>query len=328
MKKAWLVFGLLLALPFSVSAQQSGQNIVYQQPVSAADMTGVYPFGHAVGSATTTTFVATATTTAKSASWVWSAADFTNASPYIALVQMPANITTCSVTIPPGTLVPGFNSLQGNFTGSDCTINAGSSYRFAMGNAAEATLVDESTLGNGLDMYLIVYTQEYFSGYFSIPTTFAFSTTSVAAYCQRTSSTTTGFLDSVASSISQGLCFAGAYLFVPNANTLAQFGELASTTRAKIPFSYYFDVKEVLDSQSASTTENFFTVSLDLPDIGSTTPMGNFIPTHIDFLSTTTISQYLSDSQRHTFLAWQRIFLVLGFGFMLYRRIIPHKVVV
>jgi len=154
------------------------------------------------------------------------------------------------------------------------------------------------------------------------------STTSQQVYCDQNFSTTTGLLDSLGHSISVGFCNVGVFLFVPDTTTLSQFQTLASTTRSKIPFSYYFDVQSILNSQSASTTENFFTVSLDLPDIGSTTPIGNFIPDHIEFLSTTTISQYLTESQRLTFLAWQRIILVLGFGFMLYRRIIPHKVVV
>jgi len=73
-------------------------------------------------------------------------------------------------------------------------------------------------------------------------------TTTAAETCQDGIGTTTGILDAVGNSISNGFCRVAVFLFVPSPATIQSFGTLASSTRAKIPFSYYFDVQTVLDA--------------------------------------------------------------------------------
>lgn len=151
------------------------------------------------------------------------------------------------------------------------------------------------------------------------------STTSQQQYCYGNFGTSTGLLDSVGQSISLGLCNAAVFLFIPSSNAIGQFYNLASTTTGKIPFSYVFDIRNVFAAMSASSTSNFFSVALAFPDITSSTPIGTIIPTTITFLSTSTISTYIPDSVRLTFLNFQRMFLWLAFGFMIYRRVVPPR---
>lgn len=152
-----------------------------------------------------------------------------------------------------------------------------------------------------------------------------FATSTVAQTCDNSFATSSGFLDSVASSISNGMCRVLSFLFVPSPTVMSQYALLASTTQGKIPFSYVYGAQAIFSTLTASTTGNLVSVAYDLPNISSSTPLGSFYPTHIVGLSTSTISTYLPDSIRNTLLNMQRVVLWAGFLFLMYRRVIPHK---
>jgi len=152
------------------------------------------------------------------------------------------------------------------------------------------------------------------------------STTSQQIWCNQNFSTSSGLLDNLGQSISLGVCNVGVFLFVPSSNALGQFSQLASTSQTKIPFSYISGVSAIFAGLSASSTANLTAVTINFPDISSTSPLGSIIPSTIVGLSTTTIGTYLPNNVRLAFLALQSTFLWAGFIFMMYRRIIPHKV--
>lgn len=152
------------------------------------------------------------------------------------------------------------------------------------------------------------------------------ATSSQQLYCYQNHATTTGLLDNVGQSISLGLCNTSVFLFIPSQTAVSQWQTLSSTTRNKIPFSYYYDFKGLVDGSSASSSQNLpsFSWNLYALGIGSTSPLGNILPGQTDLLSSTTISTYLSPSV-HT--AWMVLisaaiwFLVL---LHIYHRIRPH----
>jgi len=154
------------------------------------------------------------------------------------------------------------------------------------------------------------------------------SLNSAQAFCgSATFATSTSFWDGVAASFSRGICLAFAYVFVPSTESVAQFGSLGDTARTKIPFSYAYELAGDVAALTASTTENLPTFSLPFPALGSTTAMGSLIPSSISFFSTTTISAYLSDSNREALLGLQRLAIWFAVVLMFYRRITPHHVV-
>lgn len=157
------------------------------------------------------------------------------------------------------------------------------------------------------------------------PTYQGFASTTLASFCDSSFATSSGFLDSIGSSISNGMCRVFAFLFVPNPNILEQFGDLASTSLSKVPFSYVFGAQDIYTSLTASTTQNLPAVVINFPDISSSSPLGTIIPVQIVGLSTSTISTYLPDSIRVTLLNLQRVALWLGLVYFFYRKVIPDK---
>jgi len=118
------------------------------------------------------------------------------------------------------------------------------------------------------------------------------ATTSVAQYCNGTLSTSTNIITQTASDFSYGICVSFALLFVPNADVLAQYGNLASTTKSKFPV--LTQVQTEIATLTASSTANLPHLSLNMHDlgIGSTTAIGNILP-NFDALSSTTVQSYM-----------------------------------
>lgn len=175
-------------------------------------------------------------------------------------------------------------------------------------------------------IYFSVYsgTVPPFSG-FTLPSSVlaGFSTTTVATLCDSSFATSTGFLDSVGSSISNGLCRVLSFLFVPNASTLDSFGNFTGSFQTKIPFSYFYDVVNEFNSLSASSSINIPTYSIDLHSagLGSTTAIGNFLPTSMDLLSSTTVNKYLPAGVHDALFTLVRAAIFWMVGFYFYRRI-------
>jgi len=111
---------------------------------------------------------------------------------------------------------------------------------------------------------------------------------------------------------SEGLCTVFVFLFVPNPNVLNEFMSLPTLINEKFPFSYATGFYSAFNGLSASSTDNFLSVSINFHDIGmgSTTPFGNFVP-NLTVLSTTTILTYITQSQ------WDFVQLLIAGGLWL-----------
>jgi len=151
------------------------------------------------------------------------------------------------------------------------------------------------------------------------------STTSQQVYCNSNFSTSTGLLDSLGKSISTGICNVGVFLFVPSQNALSSFATLSSTTQTKIPFSYYYNVKSILQTAS-STSGNFTSIHLNLggaTGVASTTPFAGILNQDFQLLSTSTISTYISPSTYNLLMDLARYAIWIAVMFHVYRRIVP-----
>lgn len=151
------------------------------------------------------------------------------------------------------------------------------------------------------------------------------STTSQQVYCNQNFSTSSGLLDSLGQSIALGACNVGVFLFVPSQSALSQFYSLSSTSQSKIPFSYYYGIKNIFYGLTASSTENLPNWSIPFPNLSSTTPLGSIIPTTIPILSTSTIDKYYPTAIRETVLTLASFVIWVLVALVIYRRIVPNK---
>jgi len=92
---------------------------------------------------------------------------------------------------------------------------------------------------------------------------------------------------------SEGLCMASVFLFIPSNESIGQFSTLTETLRDKFPFSYINSITDTWSGLTASSTANSpaYTFNLANTTIGSTTPMGVFLP-NITVFSSSTVQQY------------------------------------
>jgi len=113
---------------------------------------------------------------------------------------------------------------------------------------------------------------------------------------------------------SDGLCAAGAYLFVPAPSTFEEYASLPQTEQGHWPFSWIFGVESQIDT-ATSTTGNLPAWSLDLNSAASTTfastTMPNFLPS-FTFFSSTTVMTFLQPSQWDAMQALLAAVLWLG----------------
>jgi len=140
-------------------------------------------------------------------------------------------------------------------------------------------------------------------------------------YCNDAFASSTG----LGSTIANGLCVALGFLFIPSQASLAQYADYPDLMAQVIPFSYYYDVQDIIDGQSASTTENFSALSLDLrgTGVGSTTPWANVLPSSFAYLSSTTIMTYVSPTLYDLLFFLMRSAIWIAVMFHIYRRIVP-----
>jgi hypothetical protein len=176
-------------------------------------------------------------------------------------------------------------------------------------------------------VYYQLFTGSTATQYFTPSPTFAgYATTTTAVLCDSVATTSTSWIDATGASISNGLCRVGAFLFVPNQNTLDQWNSLASTTASKIPFSYFYDVQGYFSGSSASSTANFqnFSLNLSSTGVGSTSALA-ILPQvgNLDLLSTTTITQYMPPGLYDTLFLLMRSAIWIAVMFHFYHRIRP-----
>jgi hypothetical protein len=135
-----------------------------------------------------------------------------------------------------------------------------------------------------------------------IPLLFSTSSAAIAA-----SSSLWASLDLASTTVScnsgniftDGLCAAGTYLFMPNPNLMNSYVQMPSVLGTKFPFSWFYGAKNALSGLSASSSDTFFSYSIDFSavDPATSTAMGGILP-NVYVLSTSTVSRFLPDAQR------------------------------
>jgi len=154
------------------------------------------------------------------------------------------------------------------------------------------------------------------------------STTSLATFCDsNVPYDNSNIVQATITAIPNGLCRVGSFLIVPSSSSLSQFSTLSDTLRGKIPFSYFYDVSDLYNGSTASSTQNMqsFTMSLGLIDFASSTSMGAMLPASVNFLSSTTISTFLPAGM-HDLLYNMMIYAIwIEVMYLLYHRIVPNK---
>jgi len=141
-------------------------------------------------------------------------------------------------------------------------------------------------------------------------------------FCNDAFASSTG----IGATIGNGLCVAGGFLFIPSSDSLSQWSSMPQNLEAVVPFSYFFDVKNVLNGSSASTTQNLPTYSIDLGvlDAASSTAMGRILPTgNFSFFSTTTINRYLPAGMHDLLYFLMQSAIWVGMAFYLYHKVVP-----
>jgi len=170
-----------------------------------------------------------------------------------------------------------------------------------------------SVIGNGFSLYT--------------PTASSTGSDTLAtqAYCNTTFATSSGFLDEVGSSISNGFCQVFTTLLVPSQNSLQQFSLIPNVVESKIPVSYFFDVLGIFNSLSASSSQNIpdYSINLQSIGIGSTTALGDILPASTDLLSSSTIGKYLPSGVHDTLYALAEAAIWLAVAYALYEQV--HK---
>lgn len=120
---------------------------------------------------------------------------------------------------------------------------------------------------------------------------------STSALCAGLSTaTSSGFLSGLANDFSYGICYSVSFLLVPNQTSINNFSSINSQLNQKFPISWISNIRTILETGAASSTDNF--INLDI-NFGTTTQkigVGNLV-----VISTSTLSQYLSDSTRNSF---------------------------
>jgi len=166
----------------------------------------------------------------------------------------------------------------------------------------------------------------YFSfpvnGFFITPTTTdsGIFLSGAQGYCNDVFASSTG----IGATISNGLCVALGFLFIPTPGSISQFAGLNDALAEHVPFSYVYAVAGDVDTLTASSTANLPTWTVPLSQFPTSTVTGSF--SDLTILSTSTISKYFPDSARLSFLFIERSAIWFGVIFAFYRRIVPHKV--
>jgi len=118
--------------------------------------------------------------------------------------------------------------------------------------------------------------------------------------------------------ILSGDCFSSvlSYLFIPSPIVLSQFSNLSSQLSTKIPFSYVYEIENTFNSITLNATSSMPLISIPLSTVSSSTVTG--VISDLE-LSTTTISTYLSDSNRSLLQALMTAGIWLSVGFLFFK---------
>jgi len=152
-----------------------------------------------------------------------------------------------------------------------------------------------------------------------------FFTTTSANFCdENVPYDDSSIITATVSYIPNGLCRAVAFLVIPSDASMAQFSAIGTLAQTKAPISWAVEVREVYSSYTATSSEAFPSLALDL----STSTVGNFLGDEpIELFSKEKMELYLSPSLLALFRALvATTFWLLALSFI-YRQIssIWHK---
>jgi len=111
---------------------------------------------------------------------------------------------------------------------------------------------------------------------------------------------------------SYAICRTFAYLFTPGADALNEMAGVPALAATKFPFSWVAGMKDIYDGLTASSTENFIGLRLNLStvDMASSTAFGRILP-DVTLFGTSTVSRYIPDGFRQGWL------YIIGLGLWL-----------
>jgi len=123
------------------------------------------------------------------------------------------------------------------------------------------------------------------------------STTTVQTFCDKNMPyDNSSIIQATLTYIPNGLCKVGAFLVIPTSESLNQFSNLSSTTKSHFPFSYINSVATTWTGLTASSSLNSpsYQYGLNNLGIGSTSAIGNILPTFTVFSASTTKTYFPS----------------------------------
>jgi len=119
-------------------------------------------------------------------------------------------------------------------------------------------------------------------------------------FCNEALASSTG----IGATIANGACIAGGFLFIPTSASLETFMSIPQSISQTFPFSWLAQMRTLLESSQASSTDNFVSVHSSFGT--STSP---FYIQNLYLVSTTSAASFLPDSLRNMFKT------ILGVGF-------------
>jgi len=137
-----------------------------------------------------------------------------------------------------------------------------------------------------------------------------------------------GSSTSIGSYVGQGICIGFGYLLVPTAESVQQFTQISSVLAQVVPFSYFYDVSDIFNSSTASSSVNFTPLTLNLrgTGVGSTTAWASVLPSSFSYLSSTTITTYVPGTLYDLLFLLMRSAIWIAVLFHLYHRLVPKHV--
>jgi len=97
--------------------------------------------------------------------------------------------------------------------------------------------------------------------------------------------------------LSDAICSVGAYLFVPNPNTINGLVQTMNGSVTHFPFSWIYGIQQAISTLNAtSTTMSSFSINWSGMNVGTSSPLGlaNIAPASTTVFSQNTIQKYIS----------------------------------
>jgi len=159
-----------------------------------------------------------------------------------------------------------------------------------------------------------VVTQSASSTPYFPPALTASTTSYLSSFCSGFGSSTDAIYTS--SGFSYSICYAGGFLFVPSNESVQQFTQFPLLLQSKFPFSYFYDIKNIVSSATETETP-IGVLTVDLPLAGETV-----------FFSSSTLTTFITPTASNAIrpIASGALWLLAAYGW--YRMVLgvfKHK---